>query len=139
MAEYYDKMFGKDGKLAVYLTTTNDSTVVMAYSSLENLKRAVNVASNQSLAGDAQIQKTAEMLPPGAQWIGYISPGGIIEFASNMMGTFAPGATWDLGEFPASPPVGFAIELAPTYLDGHLVVPLETIGAVKEFVEQMQD
>jgi hypothetical protein len=138
MTKYYDKMFGNDGKLSVYLTAASDSTVVMAYTSIENLKRVLDASNSNLLASDPQLKETAAMLPADAQWAGFISPGGIMEFASHMIGVFAPEANWDLGEFPTSPPVGFAVELAPTYLDGHLVVPVETLDAAKKFVEQMQ-
>lgn len=138
MEDTYQKLFGNDGKMSIYLTDANDSTVVMAYTSVDNLKRALKAVESDGLAGDEQLQTTAAMLPADAQWAGYIDPGGIMQFSENLMGVFVPGGDWEMPEFPLSPPVGFAVELTPTHLDAHLVVPLATVDAVKDFVVAMR-
>jgi hypothetical protein len=94
-------------------------------------------AADSGLAGDAEFKKTASLLPPSAQWVGYISPSGTMQFVAQMASAFAPEGL-ELPEFPASPPVGFSAELTSTHLDAQLVVPLETIDAVKEFVTQIR-
>lgn len=139
LKEQYQRMFGPDGKISLFLASPSESTVVMAYTSLENLERVMEYTGKAGLASDAQVKKTAAMLPEASQWQGYISPEGIMRFASTMVGTFAPGAEFDLGEYPASPPIGFAVQLTPTHLDGHLVVPMESILAAKGFAEQMAE
>jgi predicted enzyme related to lactoylglutathione lyase len=136
MKQFYEKMFGPGGKLSIYLAPADEGAVVMGYTSPENLLRAIKAyqAGEAGLANDAQVKKTASLLPPSAQWVGYVSPAGAVQFATQMVATLSPEADTELPKFPPSPPLGFAVELTRSHMDAQLVVPMEAIDAVMEFV-----
>ena len=44
----------------------------------------------EGLAADADVVKTAAMLPAGAQWVGYVSPSGAVAFVKWIIDTMTP-------------------------------------------------
>lgn len=139
MPEQFEKMFGKDGKVSIYLAPADDKAVIMAYTSTENLQRAQAAYRGEaSLANDTEVQTTTAMLSDSAQWVGYVSIGGALQFSGNMVRAFAPDSEWPFDEMPPTPPLGFTVELTPKHLDAELVLPLKTVDEIKEFMEMQQ-
>lgn len=139
--EIFAKLFGPDGKLAIYVAAPTKNTVVMAYSSKENLKRAMAAAraGTSLLRDDEPAKQTEAMLLPKAQWAMYLSPAGVVQFAGSMAATFAPpAADVAIPEFPPSPPIGIAAESTPTHFDAQIVIPMETIDATMKFIGSFQ-
>ncbi len=62
-------MFGASGKLTVYAAPAGEHAVVMAYTSLERLKAALEFyrSKQPGLSRDADVAKVADALPPGAR------------------------------------------------------------------------
>ena len=98
-------MFGSGGKMAVYMAVADQQTVVGAYVSPKQLTPAVKaIQEGKSLLTDeAGVAKTAAMLPPGAQWVGLLSPRGGAAFVARMMKAIAPAGAQGVPEIPEFP------------------------------------
>jgi hypothetical protein len=117
------------------------TTVGMAYDKVDNLKQIEDARKNpqSSLAADPDVQQTAKQLPAGAQWIGYLSPKGMMDFVMGMvMSQMPPGMMPQLPAFPQTAPIGFAAKLDATTLDADLVVPGSVFKGIGGYVRQMQ-
>jgi hypothetical protein len=138
IARVMEFMFGPGGKVVLWLAAADGHTVVFGYN-----KRAVQEAMDAIKQGrpglwqDADLAKTAALLPPGAPLVGYLSPKGTIEFVKRIAMAVPPGAKTPeypkhlafLVDFPATPPIGLAITTAPGELQTHMVVPPEVFKA----------
>jgi hypothetical protein len=133
----YEMMFGPGGKISIYLASADEQTVVMGYVSPENLQRAIEAARSTKprLAADPLVSKTSALLSPAAQWVGYLSPGGAIQFASQVVAASGQEGI-KLPEFPPSPPLGMSLELTAKRLDGQFVIPVEAIDAIVKIIPQ---
>jgi hypothetical protein len=136
-------LFGPEGKLNVYVAPIDDTTVGLSYVNPENIARVKAACKNPStsLAVDADIAQTAKLLPAGAQWVGYLSPKGFVDFISAMMMGFAGGpggAAPMIPAFPQTPPIGFGGEVSPKGFDFQIVVPGGALQGVGTYVKQMQ-
>ena len=85
-------LVGPDGKLKLYAAPADDHTVVMAYTSLEHLKAAIDFYKSKQpgLSSEAGVAKVTAMLPAGSQMIAYVSLSGATnvarQFAANVPG-----------------------------------------------------
>src|SRR5205085_11715862 len=81
-----EKLFGPEGKLDAYIAPADGKTVVMAYTSEAALKKALATyrSSKESPQLDPLIRETAVLLPEGAQWVGFLSPAGMMEFVRGL-------------------------------------------------------
>lgn len=135
-------MFGAGGKMNSYFAAADQTTIVAAYVSPDQLVAAVRAlrSGDPRLADEATVAQTLAMLPPGAQWVGLVRPRGGVEFVSRMMKAVqpagAPGVVPEIPEFPETPPVGFGALLSPSGLDTDLVIPAAVLEAVSEVVRQ---
>jgi hypothetical protein len=135
-----EKMIGPGGKLSAYIVPIDATTVAISYVTPDNIARVKAACQNpkSSLASDSDIAQTAKLLPPGAQWIGYISPQGFLGFISTFMSAALPaGAMPTLPELPATPPIGFAAEHSSTGLNFQIVVPGATFKGIGAFHQQL--
>ncbi len=136
-----EQMWGPDGKMHIYLAPLDGTSIGMAYSKLDNLKALDEARKNpqSSLASDPDVQQTAKQLPPGSQWIGYISPKGLMDFTMGMaMNQMPPGMMPQLPPFPQTAPIGFAAKLDATTLDASIVIPGSVFKGVGQYIRQMQ-
>lgn len=127
---------GGDGKLKIYIAPADEHTVVMAYTSLERLKAALDFYKSKQpgLTGDAGVAKVAASLPPGSQAVAYVSLSGVAK-AVQQFATMLPGVpAGAIPELPDSPPLGFAAKVSPTGAEAHLIVTAETLRAVGDVV-----
>jgi len=140
--ELMKKLFGPGGEIAVFFAAADDHTIVASYTGKKLLQQSLEAVKGTSpgLAGDPGLAKTAAMLPSGAQWVGYISPKGTIDFVKRVIPLFAPEgkAASDLPEFPPTPPIGFAVKTTPDGVRSHTVVPAEVWKAVGGFVAELK-
>jgi hypothetical protein len=139
MEDRMGKIFGSGGKLKTVLVAVDEHTIALSFTDRAPfITRAIAAAKKPSegLASDAEIAKTAAMLPTGAQWVGYFNPSGAVAFAKGMVdamseeGGFKP----NIPEFPASPPIGIAVKTLPGELQTETVVPSAVLDAIGKYV-----
>lgn len=131
---------GREGKLKVYVAPADEHTIVMAYTSVENLKTALEFCrSNQpGLSSGAGVAQVASKLPPGSQWVAYLSLSGVVKAAQRVTSTLSGGsATW-IPDFPECPPLGIAAKVSPSGAEGHLVVMEDTLRAIGDVVAKIR-
>jgi hypothetical protein len=137
-----DLMFGPGGKMTAYLAPIDEATVAMSYINPDNIARIKAACKNptSSLSADSQLAKTAALLPEKAQWVGYVSPQGFMDFIIAAMKAAAPpGATVPpLTAFPETPPIGIGAELSGQGFDLQVVVPGATVKGLGSYIRQMR-
>jgi hypothetical protein len=133
--EVLKKMLGSDEKIHTYMAAIDDHTVVSAYVSVDNLRRAI-AAARQGGASSGLAPQAAEiaaLLPTGAQTAVLVQPAGITQWVQALTAV----ATDQKGpalEFPASPPIGLALKFSSAGVLGDAVIPGATLEAIGEFV-----
>lgn len=135
-----EMMIGPGGKMTAYIVPIDDTTVAFSYINSENIARIKAACKNPqgSLANDAHIALTAKLLPPGAQWVGYLSPKGLTDFVGGMVSAMVPaGAKPAIPEFPKTPPIGFAAEQSTKGLDVTIVVPGDTLKSLGTYIKNV--
>lgn len=143
MTPMMEAMFGEGGKMRMYMVVADDETVIMSIGSEKNVAQAV-VAHNEGKGGflDASsVQTTVKLLDPKAPWQGYLSPQGSVEWFSRMlakmMAQFGGGGP-TIPEYPETPPVGFAMNVADGQLEAELVLPVEALEGLADFIKMNQ-
>lgn len=128
------KMFGRDGKVRMYIAKANDQVVISAYSKEQLVRGVEHVRSGtKGLEADGDIAKTTAQLPAGSQWVAYASPEGIVQ----LIGSFAQamlGAEFKLPAFPASDPIGLAARVNESGLDAEIVLPESVVAGLGQFI-----
>ncbi len=139
--EIMEKMFGPGGKMVVFMAPADKHTIVAAYTGKKLLQECLEVAqgTKPGLAADPDVAKTAAMLPAGAQWVGYISPKGTIDFIKRVIPVFTPEGidAPELPEFPQTPPIGFGVKTTPDGVQSQTVVPAAVIKGIAGFVGEI--
>ncbi len=132
-------MVGAGGKLSVFIVPIDNATVAISYVNVDNIARIKAACQNPqaSLAADADIAQTAKLLPPRAQWVGYLSPKGFMDVVSNFIPALPGGGGLKLPMFPQTAPVGFAAEQSSKGLDVQIVIPGATLKGVGTYVKQL--
>lgn len=127
---------GPGGKLKIFVAPADEHTVVMAYTSLDRLKAALDFYKSQQpgLSADPGIAKVAAALPPGSQAVGYISVGGMAKVVQQFATLMPGGRAGAIPDLPDSPPLGMAAKVSATGAEGHLVVSAKTLQTVGEVV-----
>jgi hypothetical protein len=128
------KLFGADGKIRMYVTKADEKTVVSAYDK-EQLVRGVDHvrAGGEGLEADADIAKTTALLPPGAQWVAYVSPQGLVQWIGVFVESLFGGEV-HLPPFPATEPIGLAAKVSASGLDAELVVPDSVVAGIGQYI-----
>ena len=134
-------MLGPGGKLVGWVVPAGEHAVVFCYDKTL-LKRTIEAVKQGApgLAANSDVAKTAALLPSDAAVVGYVSPQGVMGFVRQLFASAAESGAPvpDLPEFPATPPVGFALSTSADELNGTIVIPPEVIRAVGQYAEQMQ-
>lgn len=142
----YDRMMkallGPDQKAVGWLVAVDKHRILMSYADKNVLQQMLKDMgqSKPGLAGDAELKKTAALLPPKPVVTVYVSPRGAIEFVQRIVPAFAPpeaNVNLKLPEFPKTPPLGFAVTTGKAEAQMQLVVPREVIQAVGHYVGQV--
>jgi hypothetical protein len=143
--EAMGKFFGPGGKFKMLMVAVDDHTVALSLGGSGPLVMRAIAALKQpadSLAADADIAKTAKMLPAGSQWVGYVSPSGSVAFAKWVVDTMTPEAAYgskpNIPEFPACPPIGVAVKALPNELQTEAVATSAVLEAIGKYVGIVQ-
>ena len=143
----YSKMmevfFGPDGKLTGWVVPVDEHTVVVGYVSKDLIRSTLQAIKQGSpgLAGDADVSRTAALLPAGAASVAFWSPQGTVDFISRTVPAFAPGdAKADIQDPRVRQdfPIGFAVTSAPNELQGYMVVPADVLKAIGQYVGKVK-
>jgi hypothetical protein len=134
-----EMMFGPGGKLTAYIAPADADTVAMAYSK-EALRATLDSVKNkgEALAADEDIQRTLKLLPGDAQWIGFLSPKGVVDSGKTIVQQVAPGIPGQLPPFPDTPPVGFGARMTAEGLETSLVIPKDVLAGIGAYSQTMR-
>ncbi len=147
MPPQYDKvmeaMFGPGGKMVFWIAPADEHTVVTGYVSKEPMEKLIADLKQKKpgLVENAELAKTAALLPPDAPFVAYLSPQGTIDLVKRMLADYLPPGMQDrlsIPDFPQTPPLGFAITSAPNELQATLVVPAEVLKAVGKYIQHIR-
>ena len=88
-----EAMFGAEGSVPVYMVAVDKHTIVAAYTSKDRAAETVRAAKSAQagLSADAGVAKTAALMLPKSQWVGYWSPKGTVAFVKQIAQSFGPG------------------------------------------------
>ncbi|MGA2798147.1 MAG: tetratricopeptide repeat protein [Thermoguttaceae bacterium] len=141
-ARVMETLMGPGGKITTWLAPVDEHNIIMGYVSKEHMQQTIEAVKQgkPGLANDAEVSKTAGMLPSDAILVGYLSPQGMIEFIKRMGSVVMPPemkVEQKIPEFPKTPPIGFAVTTAPNELQTCLVVPGEILLAVPKYIEKI--
>jgi hypothetical protein len=136
-------MFGPGGKIIIYLAPADEHTILMGYISKEPMEHLMaSLKQNPAgLAAESDVSKTAAMLPTEAPLVVYISPQGAIDFMKRTMAAILPPGMAErvnIPDFPATPPLGFAVKTAPNEVQTTLVVPVEVFQAIGKYIQHFR-
>jgi len=130
----FSKLFGTDGKISMYVAKADDHTVVTAYSREQLVHGVKHVRSGDAgLETDADIATTTALLPSGAQWVAFVSPQGLVQWASVFVDAMFGGEI-KLPPFPATEPIGLAAKVTETGLDAELVLPDSVVAGIGQYI-----
>jgi len=138
------KVLGEDGKLHIYVIAADETHVVTGIQSREQLAALIeDVRSNENgLKQQEELQVTERLVDSRAPWRIFLSPQGCIQLASRFLNEvltqFAPGVP-QLPEYPATPPIGFSMNIADSVLEGDLVLPFETLEGLAKFIKACKE
>jgi hypothetical protein len=132
-------MVGETGKITAYLTPADANTVAIAYGK-DALAEALAAAKKkgESFATQPDVAKTMKQLPTNSQWVVFLSPSGLVDFASTIVQQVSPGGPGQLPPFPATPPVGLGARLTSEGFDTSLVVPNEVLAAIGGYAQTVR-
>jgi hypothetical protein len=137
-----DVIYGPGGKMTAFLAAADEHTVVSSYGSEEVLKQCVKAAKDPKAALSArkEVAKTAAMLPQGSQWVGYLSPKGLIDLINRLapLVMFEPGKKNILPDFPETPAVGFSAKAVQGELQTTCLVPAAVMKAIAQYIGDVQ-
>jgi hypothetical protein len=138
-----EAMIGPGGKATAYMVVADEHHVVFGYATAKSavleLMRAVRDAK-PGLSKEPDVAATAALLPPGAQWIGYVSAGGYVDLMQRMMAAVATamggnGPMITFPPFPHSPPIGVAVKAKGSELRIELVVPGKLFKTIGDYID----
>ena len=79
-----------------------------------------------------------KQLPAQSQWVLFLSPSGLVDFAGAVVQHVAPGGPGQLPPFPATPPVGFGARMTAEGFDTSLVLPSEVLAAIGGYAQTVR-
>lgn len=127
----FEKMFGPGGKVAICLAPLGDNMVVFRYTRASELKELLG--RKGGLAMQADIVKTAALLPEGSQWAVYVHPQGMSRVINQVVRNFAPEVT-GVPDFPDSAPLGLGLKLAESGMEVRAVIPTAVLEALGDLL-----
>src|SRR5262249_7326667 len=131
-----EKMFGPGGKITTSLAAMDGKNVIMRYTPATGLPEVIKAAKGKGLAMDAEVAKTAALLPAGAQWAMYLSPKGTTDLANRAMKMF--GGPVEVPGFPATAPAAAAIKLSEAGIELHGVLPASLLEQIGPYLGKLQ-
>lgn len=147
MPPQYDKMMqamlGSAGSMVFWIAPADEHTLVTGYVNKKLMERTMADIKQKKpgLVENAELKKTVALLPADAPAVAYLSPQGTIDFVKRMIAAILPPGMQDrvtIPEFPATPPLGLAIQSAPNEIDTTLVVPAEFLKALGQYINHVR-
>lgn len=138
-----ESMFGEDSKLHYLFVAADPNTMVYGMGGAAQLTPLLSSVEKgeTGLAENVEVQITMKQLPAEAPWKAFISPSGCVQwaerFVNEFIGTFT-GQTMDFPDFPACPPVGISMHFVDSRVEGDLVLPVETLEAIADYIKTCQ-
>ena len=135
------KLLGADDKFHTYLTAIDEHTILSAYVSQDNLRRAIAAAEHPggtSGKPDPQAAEIAALLPAGAQAVALVQPAGVNQWVQALIAAGQDASVSEV-EFPASPPIGLALKISSAGVHGETVIPGATLEAIGQFVAKQRN
>ena len=115
----------------------DDATILTRYTPASGVKQLLtSIKTKGELASSKEVAKVAAHLPKGAQWAGFISPHGIIEFVQKIAEKSPVPVT--IPEMSKTPPIGFAVKIGATGVEGELVVPSAAMQGIAQYVQKVK-
>ncbi len=136
----FEAMFGEDAKMRVYLLKADENTLIMGIGPEAGVAVLVErvIGGETGLAESGVLQTTADLLDPAAPWTGYVSPQGCVIWFERAVAAFTGtlgGPAITFPAYPAGPPLGFAMGLADGQLRGEMVVPVQALKDLAEYIK----
>ena len=138
------KVFGEDGKFRIFVVAADPTHVVSGIQSREKLAALVEDLrhNNSELQQQQSLQVTRQLLASQPSWKMFVSPRGSIQFFSRFLNEvvaqFGP-VVPQFPEYPATPPIGFSMNLANSVLAVDLVFPSETLAGLAKFIKACKE
>ena len=131
---------GSEGKFKAFIAPADEHTVIMAYTSLDMLKSAIESykSHDPGLAADEGVAKVAAKLPAGSQLVAYVEISGVVEAMQQFLGVLPNVPAVKLPEFAPSPPLGMAAKVTATGVEGHFVVTADTLRSVGDGIAKFR-
>ncbi len=129
---------GPDGTIKHFITAVDDHTMVVAYTSLEKLKAAIDhfKAGKPGLSKNPKISKVSSALPKGSHAVWFVSVRGYADMVRQVMAAAPGGMPVTIPELPECAPIGMAVKASPTDIETHLVVPADVPKAISDAVQK---
>ena len=134
MQDFFGNMFGREGKIHMYVAKADEKTVVTAYSREQLVRGVEHVRSGEKgLADNADLATTTAMLLPDSQWVAYVSPQGLMQMVGSLMKAITGGEA-RFPAFPDTEPIGLCARASETSLDAEIVVPDKVVAGIGMFI-----
>lgn len=136
-------MLGEDGKLKMNMLVIDETNVVFSTAEEDHLLQFISDVQQGAtgLQDSPQNQITLRLLDKGAPCVTVVSPKGYVEiiarFMNSMMGQFGGGAP-TIPDYPDAPPVGFTLNLVDGRWEGDMVLPVEMLKGLAQFIKTAQ-
>ena len=145
MKPIFEQMFGPGGKIVGYVAAVDEDSIVMAYDEDSLTAFAEDVkAGKKGLADNVNVKATASLLPTTNHWVGYMNMAGYVDLAKKVFGMVmaaqgggGAGFIPPIPPFPDAPPIGFAAGLGSSSIEAHVVIPMSTAEATRDYVMQV--
>jgi len=146
MNQMMEKLVGPGGRMTIYIKIADKHHLVMVYNQEALLGTAIEAVRNSraGLAADKSVAQTRALMPEDAQWLGLLSPQGLVAYANRAIESVLSAAAEEgfpapkLPEFPETPPIGCAMRVADQQIQAYFVVPAPVLKGIGEYVQQLQ-
>jgi hypothetical protein len=130
-----EAMFG--AKVTTTTVAIDDNTLLVRYTGPAGIKKLLaSIKDKGELINSKEVAKVAAHLPKGAQWAGFISPHGIIEFVQKAVEK-SP-VPIPIPEMTKTPPIAIAAKVGATGFEGELIVPGPTLQGIAQYIQKVQ-
>ena len=131
---------GPEGKFKVFVAPADEHTIIMAYTSLDLLKSAIESykSHDPGLAADPSVAKVTAMLPPGSQLVAYVDVSGVVQAMQQFFAALPNVPAMKLPDLAPSPPLGMAAKVTATGVEGHLVITAETLRSFGDAIAKFR-
>ena len=137
------EILGPDDNIVIWLVVADEHTIVTGHVNQILLRKTMDAIQNgkPGLADNVEVSKAALLLPPDTIFIAFLNLQGMADCFKRIAIKITPleeKVKNAFPECPKTPLIGFAIAKAPNELNTCLVVPVEVIKAVNQYVAKFR-